>query len=69
MRSGHETKDAKQEIEAMDAKDEAKNEVVKFLLNDSVAFDGISALLHQNLWWWGMGSDLIHKVEMTVRTL
>ena len=69
MRSRHETTDAKQEIEAMNTEDEEKNEVVKFLLSASVPFNCIGAPLCQDLWWWGMGSDLMYKVEVTVRTL
>ena len=51
MRSRHETTDAKQEIEVMNAEDEEKNKVVKFLLSNSVAFDCTSAPLCQDPWW------------------
>ena len=66
MRNRPETIDAKQEVEMAQVEDEAKDKVKEFLLNHPVMFDCINALLHQDLWWWGMGSELMHKVEVTM---
>ena len=70
MRNRLETVDKQHQVEKVQAEDEEKNHVLKFLLTSNpVAFDCIGALLHQNLWWWGMGSELMHKMEVTMRTL